>query len=49
MGYDQGVVTTTWDSGSRLARDADARFIRRGQDKILEGPHTLAICLEEAH
>lgn len=37
MNYDQGVVSITGDSRSRSGRVADARFIGRGPETILEG------------
>lgn len=37
MGYDQGVVSNTEDSGNCTSRDVEARFIEKGQYMILEG------------
>lgn len=37
MVYDQGAVSITGYNRSCLACDAEARFIRRGQDMIMEG------------
>lgn len=34
MGYDQGAISITRDSRTRLACDTEARFIVRGQDMI---------------
>lgn len=44
MSYNQGAVTITEDSGSSLDRDAELRFIGRGQENLGGSPKaTIAI------